>query len=115
MTDRLTHAETGDVLATDVATADSWYSKGRGLIGETHLPEGYALVFPFDDARPRTVHMLGVRTAIDVLWLVDETVERVATLPAWRGLARAPADTIIELPPGAAAAVTAGDRVVGRE
>ncbi len=111
MTGRVFHHETGEAVATDVEVADSLASKGRGLIGQTTVRDDYALVFPFDSAKPRLIHMLGVRTAIDVVWLIGHRVQRVETLPAWRGLARARADTVLELAPGAADTVSEGDRL----
>lgn len=98
-------------LATDVDVADSLLGKALGLMGRRTVPEDYALVFPFDDAAARSVHMILVRTAIDVVWTVDDRVERVETLPAWRGFARARADAIVELAPGTAEAVDTGDAV----
>ena len=98
-------------LATDVEVADSLFGKARGLMGREHVPEDYALVFPFRRAASRSVHMLFVRTDIDVLWTVDDRVQHVETLPAWRGTGRARADRIVELAPGAADAVEAGDVV----
>lgn len=80
-------------------------------MGRASLPEGHALVFQFAQPQQRTIHMIGVRTALDVLWVDDETVTAVATLPAWRGIGRAKADMVIELPPGTAADVQVGDVV----
>lgn len=91
--------------------ADTIISKGIGLMGKGSIPDDYGLVFEFAGTSNRSVHMLFVRTPIDVLWLVDGQVERVETLPAWRGFGRANADTLVELAPGAAAAVEVGDRV----
>jgi len=106
--------ESGDtprILATDVDVADTMLSRMRGLMGRSSIPSSYALVFGFDDVGTRTVHMLFVRTALDVVWLVDHQVQRVATLSPWTGLARASADTLIELAPGAAADVSPGDTI----
>lgn len=98
-----------ETLATDVEVADSLFQKAIGLMGRQRVPENYALAFRFDGVAARSVHMLFVRTAIDVVWTVDDRVERVETLPAWRGLSRARADTILELAPGAAEVVEPGD------
>jgi len=98
-------------LATRVEVADTLFAKGRGLMLR-RLPEDGALVFPFDAARERTVHTLLVPAAIDVVWTVGEEVVRVETMRAWADLARATADRLVELPAGAAAAVTPGDRLV---
>lgn len=105
----------GTVLASDVEVARSRAAKARGLMFRTEVPEAYALVFPFDRIARRSVHMVFVRTPIDVLWLADGAVTRRATLGAWTGLGWARADTIIELAPGAAANVAIGDRVTVAE
>jgi uncharacterized membrane protein (UPF0127 family) len=106
---RIVHGD--DVLATDVTVADSFLAKARGLMFRRSFPDGTALVFPFSDAAPRTLHMVGVPFDIDALWIRDGRVERVARLSAWTGLGRATADTVIELPAGAADGVEAGDAV----
>jgi uncharacterized membrane protein (UPF0127 family) len=119
------------VLATDVETVDSLAGKTRGLMFRESLPEGYALVFRFDRslvervagrlphpfsglatlARRRSIHMLFVRVPLDVVWLDDGEVVQVRRLRPWRDTAAAPADTVVELPAGAADDVEPGDRV----
>lgn len=98
-------------LATDVEIARSFPARLRGLMGRRSIPEDYALVFQFDNAARRTVHMLFVRTPIDVIWVINDRVTRRTTVPPWTGLAWSQADTIIELAAGAAANVDEGDRV----
>lgn len=98
-------------LATDVDTADSILSQMRGLMFRRSLPEEYALVFRFSDAGTRDVHMLFVFVPLDVLWLVDDEVVRSERLEPWRGFAVERADTLVELPAGAAADVAVGDTV----
>lgn len=117
------------VLATDVETADSLLAQTKGLMGRSSVPDDYALVFParrdpveaalervpgvgrFVDTDRQGIHMLFVRTPLDVLWVADETVVKVRTLRPWTGLDDAPADTVIELAGGAAAGVEPGDAV----
>jgi uncharacterized membrane protein (UPF0127 family) len=101
----------GRTLATDVDVAESLLAKGRGLMFRRSIPDDYALVFPFDDASARTLHMLFVPFDIDAVWVRDGTVERVARLSAWTGRGRAVADTVVELPAGAAAGVEMGDGI----
>jgi hypothetical protein len=48
---------------------------------------------------------------IDALWLVDGEVTRRKRLSAWTGLGWGTADTIVELPAGAARGVEPGDAV----
>lgn len=114
---RVVHGDDGRVLATDVTVADSLLPKARGLMFRRSFPDGSALVFPFDGVATRTLHMVAVPFDIDALWLRDGRVERVDRLSAWTGLGRAPADTVIELPAGAADGVSEGDevRVAGAE
>lgn len=101
----------GQPLATDVEMARSLPAKVRGLMFRSSVPDDYALVFPFGRVARRSVHMLFVRTPLDVVWVADETVTKRASLHAWRGFGWGRADTIIELAPGAATEVTVGDRV----
>ncbi|MFB6165315.1 MAG: DUF192 domain-containing protein [Haloarculaceae archaeon] len=116
-------------LATTVDVADSFVSQTVGLMGQSSLPEAYALVFRFGTDGPdgferavaklpgagwpprRFIHMLFVGVALDVLWLRDGEVVAVETLRPWTGYGVARADTIVELPAGAAADVAVGDRV----
>ncbi|NHN47752.1 DUF192 domain-containing protein [Halostella sp. JP-L12] len=98
-------------LASDVETADTFASRLFGLMFRSAVPEGYALVFPFDGAKRRGIHTVFVRVPIDVVWVADERVTRVETLAPWRSVARAEADTVIELASGGADGVNAGDAV----
>jgi len=98
-------------LASDVEVADTFARQFRGLMLYTDVPDDYALVFELGAAKRRGVHMVFVRTPIDVLWLVDGAVDRVETLSAWTGFARGRADTIVELAPGAAEGVEPGDEI----
>jgi uncharacterized membrane protein (UPF0127 family) len=113
---RVVHEATGEVLATEVEVAESLLATLRGLRFRRSFPADHALVFDFDAAARRDVDMLFVPFPIDVLWLVEGRVERVGTLRAWLDLAVARADTVIELPDGAAAGVSRGDavRIEGR-
>ena len=130
---RLVHesAEGRRTLATDVEVADSLLAKTRGLMFREEVPEGYALVFRFEPtaleragarlpgplaglgewAASRGIHMLFVRVPLDVLWLRDGEVVRVRTLNPWRGMDSAAANTVVELPGGAAEGVEPGDTV----
>jgi len=111
---RLVHDPTdGDprTLASAVETADSFASRLFGLMFRASVPDDYALVFPFDGAKRRGIHTAFVRVPIDVVWVADGTVTRVETLPPWRSVARAEADTVVELAAGGAAGVNAGDAV----
>src|SRR6056297_834014 len=121
---RVVHDPDGErrALATDVEIADTFVTKTLGLMGQSSIPDEYALVFTFGepdflhrlfDTIPRQyIHMLFVRTPLDVLWLREDEVVKTETLSPWFGLGAARADTIIELPAGAAEAVEVGDTVV---
>ncbi len=98
-------------LATEVERAESFLEQARGLMFRRRFPEGSALVFPFDDDKRRTIHMLGVLFAIDVLWLVDNEVTKKRRLRPLIGLSWGRADTIIELPAGTCDDVEPGDQV----
>jgi len=100
------------VLATTVDLADSLVSQTRGLMFRRAVPDDYALVFPFDSAKVRDLHMLFVFVPIDAVWVVDGVVQRVERLRPWLGFARERADLIVELPAGTAADVEPGDRLV---
>lgn len=100
------------LLASDVDIARSRLAQARGLMFRRSIPEEYALVFPFDGVEARTLHMLFVPFAIDAMWLVDDEVTATARLSPFVGLARGDADTVVELPAGAADAVAVGDEVV---
>jgi len=99
------------VLASDIEIADSFLAQARGLMFRRSLAEDSALVFQFDSAAKRDVHMLFVPFAIDALWLVDNEIVAKKRLKPWIGLGRASADTLIELPAGAAEEVVVGDQV----
>jgi uncharacterized membrane protein (UPF0127 family) len=109
--DRSDTAEDPTTIATDVEVAAGFLEQLRGLMFRASLPEDYGLVFPFDDAQKRGVHMLFVRMPIDVVWIVEGTVTGVETLQPWTGFARHRADRIVELPAGRAADITQGDRL----
>ncbi|MCU4925516.1 DUF192 domain-containing protein [Halobacteria archaeon AArc-dxtr1] len=99
------------IIASKAETADGILTQGLGLMFRRSLPAEYALAFRFDRAKTRSIHMLFVFVPLDVIWVREGVVERVERLAPWRGFARAEADLILELPAGAAAGVSAGDRI----
>ncbi|WP_410765530.1 DUF192 domain-containing protein [Haloferax sp. DFSO60] len=110
---RLVHRRNGDhtTLAKTVETADSLISKARGLMFRRRVPDDYALVFRFNDADRHSLHMLFVPFDIDALWLIGGEVKKKKRLSAWTGIGFGMADTIIELPAGAAEDIEPGDLV----
>jgi uncharacterized membrane protein (UPF0127 family) len=110
---RLVHERDGgrETLATTVDVAESRLAQGRGLMFRRSIPDSYALVFPFDAAGTRSLHMLFVPFDIDAVWLVDGEVTKVKRLRAWRGIGWGRGDCVVELPAGAADGVERGDRL----
>jgi uncharacterized membrane protein (UPF0127 family) len=110
---RLEHRADGThrILATDVEVVDTFLSRARGLMFRRSIPDDYAMVFRFDEAGERDLHMIFVPFGLDAVWVVDGEVTATKRLRAWRGLGAAAADTVIELPAGAASAVDVGDTV----
>lgn len=108
---RIVHEDRGETLASEVEVASTRLAQLRGLRFRRSLPPNHALLFPFEGTRRRDVDTLFVPFAIDVIWAVDDRVERVDRLRPWLGVAIAKADTLIELPAGAARAVSVGDTV----
>ena len=99
------------VLADDVEVADSFLSQARGLMFRRSVPDDYALVFRFEEPDSQSLHMAFVPFAIDAIWLVDGEGSKVKRLRPWIGLGWGTADTVIELPAGAADGVEPGDTV----
>ena len=75
------------------------------------IADDYALVFPFDDPDTQWLHMLFVPFAIDAVWLADGEVTGKKRLAPFVGLGRGRADTVVELPAGAAESVAVGDEL----
>ncbi|MFW6153570.1 MAG: DUF192 domain-containing protein [Halobacteriota archaeon] len=99
------------VVADEVELASSWPARARGLMFRRSFPEGHALVFRFDTARRRALHMAFVPFPIDAAWLDGEVVTATKRLRAWVGLGRGLGDTIVECPAGALDGVEPGDRL----
>ncbi|MFC7115808.1 DUF192 domain-containing protein [Natronoarchaeum sp. GCM10025703] len=108
---RVRHEDSGETLAATVDRATGIVSRGRGLMFRRSIPDDYALVFEFDGVGARSLHMLFVPFSLDAVWIADGEVTLSETLSAWTGLASGEADLVIELPAGAAEAVSVGDRV----
>ena len=109
---RVVHEADGErIVASDIDVADSLLSKARGLMFRRSVPDDYALVFPFEGAHTRWLHMLFVPFAIDAVWLVDGEVTEKKRLAPFVGLCRGCADTVVELPADAAESVAVGDEL----
>lgn len=104
------------VLTDDVEVADSTLAQMRGLMFRSEIPGALVLEvgggFSLTGGPPRQfVHMLFVREPLDVIWLADSEVQKVARMQPWRSVGMAEADRILELPAGDAAGVSVGDTV----
>jgi hypothetical protein len=98
-------------LASNVEVADTFLAKARGLMFRREVPDDYGLVFRFDEPERRSLHMAFVPFDIDALWLVGDEVTKKKRLSSWTGIGFGLADTVVELPAGAAADVEPGDTV----
>lgn len=103
---------TGRVLARRAVVARTWRSRLVGLLAHRRLLEGEAMVFP----ACRSIHTLGMRFAIDVLFLnrAGQVVGAKAVLKPWRVAGPVlRAWTTVELSAGALArhSVRVGDLV----
>jgi uncharacterized membrane protein (UPF0127 family) len=110
---RIQNVTRGSVLADRASRADSFWSRLKGLLGPSSLEPGDGLVL-----EPATsVHMIGMRFAIDVLHL-DRYGEVVRVVPALKPGRLGPyvwrSRTVVELPAGVAASTDTrvGDRLV---
>ena len=102
-------------IADSVEHAETPLAQARGEMFRRSLPAGHALVFPFEEPDSRTIHSFFVFVPLDVLWVVDDEVTKIERLQPFRGLSHGIADTVIELPAGAADGVEPGDTVVIEE
>ncbi len=83
---RLVHGPSGRFVAT-VSRVDNWLAKGWGVLGHRFLPPGEGLWLP----GVASVHTVGVRFALDLLFLDAgmRTVRAVPNVPPGRWLVRA--------------------------
>ena len=110
----LVNVRTGEAIATDLEVARSLWQRTRGLLGRSGLPAGAGMRFDGTNS----IHMLGMRFAIDVLYADHEgrVVKLVHHLAPWRFSAARRASMTIELPAGTLRQhdVQVGDRVEAR-
>lgn len=95
----VTQADSGVVVASSVAVADSFWNRLRGLLARPPLSEGEGLLLLECDS----VHTVGMGYAIDVAFLDAEgrVVRSIGDLDPWRlGLGGAGAVHTLELPAG---------------
>ena len=105
-------ARTGGWLATKAAMAQSFRQRIVGLLGRSELPAGEALVFP----SCRSIHTIGMRFAIDVIYLGDSGKVVAVEAACQPGRILAPvweAHAVVEMCQGAAVAagLATGDQL----
>lgn len=102
------NATRNSVLATQLRTARTFFERFRGLIGSPPLAYGEGLLIPHCQG----VHMLGMKYAIDVIYL-DKNQKVVAISEGLQPNSLGPvhfrSQSVIELPVGAA--VVSGTKV----
>jgi uncharacterized protein len=113
---RVVNVSRGVVLGTRVALADGWLTRLRGLLGRPELREGEGLLL----TPCSSVHMLGMRYALDVVLLDSDryVASGFAGLqPGWHMAARPGARYALELPVGtlARSGTLPGDRLDWQE
>jgi uncharacterized protein len=92
------------VIATGGELANTFWTRGLGLMGRRALPDGYALIiYP-----EWSIHMLFMRIPLDVLFVAaDDTVvgikHRLAPWVPFAGVSPRRGKYVIELPAGALA------------
>ena len=107
---RVVNATRGSVLAEECEVADGLFTRVRGLLGRSGLPEGQGLLI----VPCPSIHMFGMKFALDAVFIdrentVVDFVEGLApgklyvARPLEEGEARRKAHAAIELPVGTVA------------
>jgi len=95
-------------VADDLEIADTPASRGKGLLGRSSLPPRAGLwIVPCAVLGVASIHMFGMKFAIDVIYLDREqrVVKLVHDLAPWRLSAACGAHSVVELPAGALASL----------
>jgi uncharacterized membrane protein (UPF0127 family) len=105
----LINARTGETLAERIEPALDSRTRGKGLVGRSHLPAGSGMII----APCSSIHTFFMKFAIDVVFVkADGRVAKIAReLGAWRLAGAVGAFGVVELPAGAAARTTVGDQL----
>ena len=102
----------GATIAAQAEVANSFWSRGKGLIGRRSLPAGYGLVI-----RPcSSIHMFFMSIPLDVLYVDKrgQVVRVLSGIKPWRVGPIVPRSAwVVELPAGTAArtATATGDTI----
>lgn len=102
----------GTVVCERCAIASTPWRRFVGLMGRASLAADEGLLFPGTSS----IHMLFMRFPIDAVFCDRDlrVVKVVRRLRPWRAAAARGAKVVIELSPGAADGVDAGDQLVHR-
>lgn len=68
-------------FVVEVASDD--FSRGLGLMGRTHLPEGTGMLFVWDDNAPRWFWMKNTLIPLDIIYFRNEPELGYAVLDSW--------------------------------
>lgn len=100
---RLVNLTTGELLASEVELADTFWRRFKGLMLRRKFQRGKALLFKFPKPGRRGVHMWFVRFSIDLVYLNSSfrVVELRMQLKPWRFYRpKSTVNYLIELPAG---------------
>lgn len=105
----LINVRTGETLAERIEPALDSRTRGKGLLGRSHLPAGSGMIL----APCSSVHTFFMKFAIDVVFVkADGRVAKIyRKLGAWRLAGALGALAAVELPAGAAARTEVGDQL----
>lgn len=95
---KLINRTRGTVVSPHLRLADTFFSRLRGLLGTSSLPEGEALLI-----RPcNNIHMFGMRYAIDVVFAspTGQVLKTVPSLQPGRIASCKGAAYVVEMPCG---------------
>ena len=95
---RLINRTRGTVVAPRLRLAETFFSRFRGLLGTSSLPEGEALLI-----RPcNSIHMFGMRYAIDVAFAspTGQVLKTVLSLEPGRVASCKGVSFVVEMPCG---------------
>ncbi len=107
---RIVNVTRGAILAQRARVADTFLSRGRGLLGRSHLLPGEGLVI----VPCQSVHCIGMAFPIDVIYL-DRAGRVLKVVPNLEPYRLGPfvwrAHSVVELPAGVATPTEPGDLV----
>ena len=67
---RLTNPARDSVICEKCGVADNMFTRGRGLLGKSSLPEGEGILL----IPGTSIHMFGMKFALDILFLTKENI-----------------------------------------